>query len=81
MTEEIRKDILGRDIKVGDFVAVPHSNTMIVTQITKINPKMLRVHPVQGSGWRSKDGYLKYPKEVVLLDAPHVTMYILKSSK
>lgn len=77
MSDEVRKDILGRDIKVGDFVAFPHSNSLYLGQISKINPKMLRVHPVKG---RSKDGYLKYPHETVLVDASYVTMYILKTS-
>lgn len=77
MSDEVRKDILGRDIKVGDFVAFPHSNSLYLGQISKINPKMLRVHPVNG---RSKGGYLKYPHETVLVDASYVTMYILKTS-
>ena len=77
MTEEVRKDILGRDIKLGDFVAYPHSKSLYVGQITKINPKMLRVHPVKG---RSKTGYLKYPHETVLLDGPRVTLYMLTYS-
>lgn len=81
MSEETRKDILGRDIRVGDYVAITHSNTMVVCAVTKFNPKMMRVHPVAGSGWRSKDGYLKYPHESVLLDGPQVTMYILRNSK
>jgi len=63
-------DILGNLLSVGDYVAYPETNTLIVGKIEKLNPKMVRVKGV----WTS----LKYPADVVKLDGPMLTAYLLK---
>lgn len=74
----IHKDCLGRELKVGDCVAVAHHNQLMVGTIKKINPKMIKVARV-GSSSRSS-GYNKYASECALLEGPEVTMFLLKMS-
>lgn len=76
MTDEvIHKDILGNDLVIGSAVAVSHHGMCICT-VAKITPKMLRVYPVKHN-YRG-DGYLKYPSDMVAVDAQQVTLYLLK---
>ena len=69
------KDKLGRLLKIGDCVAYPSSNTLIVGVIKKINPKMVGVAQLGKNSWGPKN---KYPSDCVLLDGPEVSMYLLK---
>lgn len=68
------RDILGRVLEVGDFVAYPDSNMMKMGKIDKLNQKMVRV--TTGREWRSTVN--KYPEHTVKLEGPDVTMYLLK---
>ena len=72
MAKEIpeHKDILGRVLNVGDYVAYPDSNQMRMGKIEKLNPKMLKI---QGR-WP----VLKYSKDTVKLEGPELVMYLLK---
>ncbi len=72
------KDILGQELKEGDYVAVSDSNRLYICCIKKITPKQLRVLPVQYS--RKDNGLLKYPSETILLSDPDALVYILKYS-
>jgi len=70
-------DILGQPLSEGNYVAVSHRNALQVCQITKINPKMMRVVPVQKQyRWR-KDGHLIYSHQSILLSGPDALAYIL----
>ena len=64
------RDILGDMLSVGDYVAYPDSNALKVGIIEKLNPKMIRI----------KGNYVvhKYPYDVVKLDGPMLTVYLLK---
>lgn len=73
------KDKLGRNLAVGDCVCFPDSNTLYVGVVKKLNPKMVKVLKVP-SGWRS-DGQNKYPSDLVKLDGPEITMWLLKNGK
>lgn len=68
------KDILGRLLEVGDYVAYPDSNMMKLGKIDKLNQKMVRV--TTGREWRATVN--KYPKDTVKVDGPDLTMYLLK---
>lgn len=77
--EEIEhRDMLGRKLKVGDFIAYPRRNILCIGQIVKMNPKMPRVQQI------SKKVYGKeaniYTHDMVLLDGPEISFYILKNS-
>jgi hypothetical protein len=68
------KDILGRVLAVGDYIAYPDSNQLRIGKIDKLNPKMIRVNT--GRGWNPNIN--KYPIDTVKLDGPDLVMYLLK---
>jgi len=71
----IHFDVSGNPLELGTTVAVSHHG-MQICQITKINPKMLRVQPVRPK-YRG-DGYLKYAMDMIAVDPHLVTLYVLK---
>jgi hypothetical protein len=76
MPKEIpeHRDILGRVLVVGDYVAYPDSNGLRLGKLDKLNQKMVRV--TTGREWRSTVN--KYPIDTVKLDGPDLVMYLLK---
>ena len=66
------RDVLGNLLAIGDYVAYPESNALRVGTIEKLNPKMLRIKGL--SRWMVN----KYPNDVVKLDGPTLTAYLLK---
>lgn len=76
MPKEIpeHRDILGRVLAVGDYVAYPVSNGLRLGKLDKLNQKMVRV--TTGREWRSTVN--KYPVDTVKLDGPDLVMYLLK---
>jgi hypothetical protein len=76
----VHKDIFGRLIEEGSYVAFPHSNSLYIGTVGKCTAKMVRVHPVS-SAYRSGNGYLKYARELVTVAGTDVTFYVLKNSK
>ena len=76
--EIIHKDMLGRKLKVGDFVAYPRRNTQCIGQLVKMNPKMPRVQQISNKVYGREANI--YTNDMVLLDGPDVTFYILKNS-
>tara|TARA_B110000503_G_scaffold129918_1_gene202700 strand:- start:2162 stop:2380 length:219 start_codon:yes stop_codon:yes gene_type:complete len=72
----MHKDILGNEIKEGDSVVYPHHNSMKVGLVAKLNPKMVNIIAI-GRSYADR----KYPNEVLVVDDPKITMYILKNSK
>jgi len=71
------KDKLGRLLKVGDCVAYPGSNTLMIGTVKKLNPKMVGVSMLGKHAWGPSN---KYPDDLVLLEGPEVTMYLLRMS-
>ena len=74
------RDKIGRIIEVDDCVAVSHNNSLIIGRVAKINPKTVKVFPVDKikSSWKKHTGYNKYSDDCVVLDGPDITMYLLK---
>ena len=74
------QDKLGRDLAVGDAVAFPDHNGLMIGKITKLNPKMISIQSVdtRRRKWSDTD-YRKYPYETVRLDAVDLTLYLLKT--
>jgi hypothetical protein len=71
-------DRLGRPIQVGSYVAVGIHNGIMIGQVTKLNPKMIKVAQVP----TTKRGYEtnKYPYDMVVLDSDEMVFYILKNT-
>jgi len=76
-TDEVsHKDILGNVIKVGDTVVYPNHNSLRIAVVKKINPKMINVVAV-GCTWPDR----KYPTDLLVVEDPKITLYMLKNSK
>lgn len=73
------RDKIGRLIKVGDCVAYPINNSLYVGTVQKLNPKMIRVSKIGKKKSYSTEKN-RYPQDVVLLEGPEVTMYLIKNS-
>ena len=74
---EEHKDVLGREVSEGDYVAFTHHNMLYVGKVANITPKQVRVIPVL-TQYRSEHGFLKYTNQCVLVGGPDLTMHILK---
>lgn len=73
-------DKLGRNLTVGDAVAFPHHNGLLVGKVTKLNPKMINIRSLDTTRYRWNDAdYRKYPQETVRLDEVDLTVYLLKT--
>ena len=67
------QDKLGREIEVGDAVCYPDRNSLEFGTVKKLHAKMITV-------WEAgqTSGSKKYPKDLVKVEGPEVTMYLLK---
>lgn len=70
------KDLLGQDIHEGSKVAVSRFNQMRICSVTKLNPKMLRVVPVN-DGY-PLIGFQVFSHQTVVVDTTDVLSFILK---
>lgn len=76
MTEYIHKDILGNSINIGDTVVYPSHNNLKIATVKKLNPKMINVIAV---GRTRLDR--KYPSDLLVVDDPKITLYMLRHNK
>ena len=76
MTDILHRDILGNNIKVGDTVVYPNQNNLKIATVKKINHKMISVVAI-GSSWLVR----KYPADLLVVDDPKITLYMLKHNK
>lgn len=72
----VHKDILGNAIKVDDTVVYPSHNSLKIATVKKINPKMINVVAV-GRSYPDR----KYPTDLLVVDDPKITMYMLKHNR
>lgn len=72
-------DKLGREIVVGDCVAVPVGNHLRVGRVTALTPKMVRVEELNMLKWQAK--WIKYADDLVVVEGPGITMLLLKAGK
>lgn len=70
-------DILGRQLRPGQVVAFCERNSLRIGKIERLTGKMTRIKPYKGQMWG--DGYLKYGRDMVVLEGEDVLMYVLKS--
>ena len=75
----VHLDKLGREITEGACVAVAHHNALAVATVAKINPKTIRIKIANTTthSWYSGH-HNKYGDQMVVVDGPEVTMYLLK---
>ena len=77
MTKEtpLHKDKLGQTLALGDCVVYPQHNSLGIGTIKKFNPKMIKVCTIGGK-WEQN----KYPQDIVKVEGPEVSMYLLMKS-
>jgi hypothetical protein len=72
----LHTDIIGNPIKLNDTVVYPSHNTLKIATVKKINPKMINIVAV-GRNYPDR----KYPSDLLVVDDPKITMYMLKHNK
>lgn len=72
------RDKLGKLLEVGDAVCYPCQNSLELGTVKKLNPKMVKVFEAGRSNSKWYSGSNKYPQDLVKIDGPEVTMYLLK---
>jgi len=75
----LHKDLLGRNVTLGDFVAFPQHNHIYVGRVVKLNEKMLRVERLKTARWLTGE-VNKYSKDCVLLHSRDLHFYLLRNS-
>ena len=70
---ELHRDLLDREFKVGQYVAVA-DRELYIARVTRFTSKMVEVEKIN-SKYRSKR--LKYASDMVILDGPDVFMWVL----
>jgi hypothetical protein len=74
------KDKLGRLLAVGDAVCYPSHNSLELGTVKKLNPKMIKVQEAGRANSKWYSGSNKYPGDLVKVDGPEVTMYLLRQN-
>jgi hypothetical protein len=72
------RDKLGRMLAVGDAVCYPSHNSLELGTVKKLNPKMIKVIEAGRGASKWYTGSNKYPSDLVKVDGPEVTMYLLR---
>lgn len=74
------KDKFGRVLSVGDAVVYPSHNSLELGTVKKLNPKMVKVWEAGRPAGRWYTGVNKYPEDLVKVDGPEITMFLLRKN-
>lgn len=77
-TTVVHKDVIGRELKVGDAVAYALRNVMCVGIVAKLNPKMVRIKALRKILSNDSDEINQFSSQCVLIDGADVTLYLLQ---
>lgn len=72
------KDILGRKVAVGSFVAFTQNNRLFIGKVIKLNRQMLRIERIKHNKWMA-DQTNKYAHDCVVIPDKDVDFYILRN--
>lgn len=78
--EIVHKDKLGRILAIGDTVCFPNKNSLEFGTVKKPNTKMITVWELDHANYRWYTGNRKYPRDLIKVEGPEVTIYLLKKS-
>lgn len=67
-------DALGRTINIGDYVAYPSHNSLLIGRVSKLTAKMV---VVTRNTTRRVSESRKYSQDLVLLEHEYVIQYLL----
>jgi hypothetical protein len=74
------RDKLGKLLAIGDAVCYPCQNSLELGTVKKLNPKMVKVFEAGRTNSKWYSGNNKYPQDLVKIEGPEVTMYLLKKA-
>ena len=74
------RDKLGQELNISDCVVWPNQNKLEIGLIVKLNPKMIKVKRIEPPKRWQPSTWNKYPEDIVKIDGPLVSMYIIKHS-
>lgn len=77
MSDDVRQDVIGVDIQVGDMVAAAKSNDMLVCEVVRLCPKKIRVKEVGEHGYE----WTCYPHNTAVLSNDSVMAYRLRGDQ
>lgn len=75
---EPKLDLLGRELKPGQFVAFCQSNTLYVGRIKKIAKVMVRVERLKTIRYMSEE-VNKYPEDCCIISEKEMTWWLIKN--
>ncbi len=73
-------DRIGRQVSVGDIVAVADFNGLMLARIVKLNNKMIKVQRFP-KAYRDGKGRNKYAHDAIKLDSDDVAIHILQGGE
>ncbi len=76
MTDTVYRDILGKEVKVGQYVATYIHNSLRIYKVVKLTPKMVRVER-NVTTYKRVDSVLRNSSDLVVLDTEEVVMHQL----
>lgn len=81
-TSETMKDFIDRDLSVGDYVAYtpPYHSRNYLGVVIGFTAKQVRVRFV-GGPQAKQDDCIRSPRDLVKVDGPELSLYVLKHSK
>ena len=77
--KESHTDRLGRELAIGDCVAVPVGNHLRIGRVSKLTPKMVRVKELNNLKYQPE--WIKYSRDLVVVEGSGVTMLVLKAGQ
>ena len=82
MAEElpVHLDRIGRQVDVGDIVAVADFNGLMLARIVKLTKKMIKVQRYPNA-YRNGKGRNKYAHDAIKLDRDDVAIHILQGGE
>lgn len=76
MTDTVYRDILGKEVKVGQYVATYIHNSLRIYKVVKLTPKMVRVER-DVTTYKKVDSVLRNSSDLVVLNTEEVVMHQL----
>lgn len=78
--QPLHYDRIGRQVEVGDIIAVADYNGLMLARVTKLNQKMIKVQRFP-KAYSDGKGRNKYAHDAIKLDPDDVAIHILQGGE
>lgn len=75
--QPVHHDRIGRQVEIGDIVAVADFNGLVLARVTKLNQKMIKIQRFPNA-YRNGKSRNKYAHDSIKLDPDDVAIYTLQ---